>query len=61
MIRWLAVMTAVAFGCVAYPMYVIRPFRAQGSTELAVALVVRAWGYRFDWQQYHPDTTIVTR
>ncbi len=54
-------MTAVAFGCVAYPMYVIRPFRAQGSTELAVALVVRAWGYWFDWQRYHPDTTIVTR
>ncbi len=37
-------MTAVAFGCVAYPMYVIRPFRAQGATELAVALEVRAWG-----------------
>ena len=44
MIRWLALMTAVAFGCVAYPMYVIRPFRAQGATELAIALVVRAWG-----------------
>ena len=44
MIRWLALMTAVAFGCVAYPMYVIRPFRAQGATELAIALVVRGWG-----------------
>ena len=44
MIRWLAVMTALAFVCVAYPMYVIRPFRAQGATELAIALFVRAWG-----------------
>jgi len=26
--------------CVAYPIYVIRPFRAQGAGELAVALVV---------------------
>lgn len=26
--------------CVAYPIYVIRPFRAQGATELAAALVV---------------------
>ena len=37
-------MTALAFVCVAYPMYVIRPFRAQGATELAIALFVRAWG-----------------
>jgi len=34
----------VAFGCFAYPMYVIRPFRAQGATELAVALSFRSWG-----------------
>jgi hypothetical protein len=26
--------------CVAYPIYVIRPFRAQGAIELAVALVI---------------------
>ena len=31
---------AVSLVCVAYPMYVIRPFRAQGARELAVALVV---------------------
>ncbi len=31
---------AVSLFCVAYPMYVIRPFRAQGARELAVALQV---------------------
>ncbi len=31
---------AVSLFVVAYPMYVIRPFRAQGASELAVALVV---------------------
>ena len=31
---------AVAFLCVAYPLYVIRPFRAQGPRELAAALMV---------------------
>jgi hypothetical protein len=31
---------AVSLFVVAYPMYVIRPFRAQGARELAVALVV---------------------
>jgi hypothetical protein len=31
---------AVALLCVAYPIYVIRPFRAQGPQELAAALVV---------------------
>jgi hypothetical protein len=36
---WLACL-AVAFLCVAYPLYVIRPFRAQGPQELAFALVV---------------------
>jgi hypothetical protein len=30
----------IAFLCVAYPIYVIRPFRAQGPQELAIALVV---------------------
>jgi len=30
----------VAFACVAYPIYVIRPFRAQGAHELTVALAV---------------------
>jgi hypothetical protein len=31
---------AVSLFCVAYPIYVIRPFRHQGATELALALVV---------------------
>jgi len=31
---------AAALICVVYPIYVIRPFRAQGARELAVALVV---------------------
>jgi hypothetical protein len=31
---------AVSLFVVGYPMYVIRPFRAQGASELAVALVV---------------------
>jgi hypothetical protein len=30
----------VSLVCVVYPIYVIRPFRAQGARELAVALVV---------------------
>ena len=37
---------AVSLVCVAYPIYVIRPFRAQGERELAAALVVsryRVW------------------
>jgi len=31
---------AVSLFCVVYPIYVIRPFRAQGARELALALVV---------------------
>jgi len=31
---------ALSLICVAYPIYVIRPFRAQGARELAAALVV---------------------
>lgn len=40
----LGVLLTAALFCFAYPMYVIRPFRAQGASELAVALVVRQWG-----------------
>jgi len=36
----LLVCVAVSLVCVAYPIYVIRPFRAQGPRELAVALLV---------------------
>jgi hypothetical protein len=35
---------AVALACLAYPMYVIRPFRPQGARELAVALAVVRFG-----------------
>jgi len=41
--RWILVLLAclgVSLVCVAYPIYVIRPFRAQGASELAVALAV---------------------
>jgi hypothetical protein len=34
----------LSFASFAVPMYVIRPFRAQGSWELAAALAVRRWG-----------------
>jgi len=40
----LAALCLIAFACFAFPMYVIRPFRAQGPAELALALIVRAWG-----------------
>jgi hypothetical protein len=36
----LLVCALVSLACVVYPIYVIRPFRAQGPTELAAALVV---------------------
>jgi hypothetical protein len=35
--------TAIAFGAFAYPMYVIRPFRQQGTAELLAALFVKRW------------------
>ena len=35
---------AVSLVSVAYPLYVIRPFRAQGARELAAALVFFRWG-----------------
>ena len=40
----LVICVALAFAAFAYPMYVIRPFRAQGERELAAALAVRTWG-----------------
>jgi hypothetical protein len=38
-------LACVALGliCVVYPVYVVRPFRAQGARELAIALVVMQW------------------
>src|SRR5436190_744672 len=33
----------VAFAAIAYPLYVIRPFRHQGERELAAALAVLRW------------------
>jgi hypothetical protein len=43
--RWtftfvLLICLLVSLACVVYPIYVIRPFRAQGAGELAVALLV---------------------
>ena len=34
----------VGFACFAFPLYVIRPFRAQGASELSAALAVKSWG-----------------
>jgi hypothetical protein len=42
---------AVSLFCVAYPIYVIRPFRHQGARELALALIT---------MQFRPVITIVT-
>jgi hypothetical protein len=39
----LGISAAGAFLAFAYPMYVIRPFRAQGSRELFIALLVKHW------------------
>jgi hypothetical protein len=42
----IVLLALVAAACFAYPMYVIRPFRHQGATELAAALAiiqVRPW------------------
>jgi len=42
---WVAVLCAlVSIGCVAIPMYVIRPFRPQDPGQLALALTVRGIG-----------------
>jgi hypothetical protein len=40
--RWILVLAclAVSLFCVAYPIYVTRPFRAQGARELMAALAV---------------------
>ena len=37
---WLAICVLISFAALAYPIYVIRPFRHQGARELAVALAV---------------------
>ena len=36
-------LVVIAFAALALPIYVIRPFREQGVTELAVALIVSRW------------------
>ena len=45
-ILWAALigLCVIGFACFAFPLYVIRPFRAQGAAELAAALIVRSWG-----------------
>lgn len=37
---WLAVCVLISFAVLAYPMYIIRPFRYQGARELAAALAL---------------------
>ena len=39
---WFALLFLVACAALIYPVYVIRPFRAQGARELMAALVVLA-------------------
>lgn len=43
LVSLLASCIVVAFVVLAYPIYVIRPFRAQEAGELTLALAVRAW------------------
>src|SRR6476661_10452124 len=38
-----------AFIVLSYPIYVIRPFRAQGPRELSFALLVRSWAPVVGW------------
>jgi hypothetical protein len=38
------VMAVISLACFAFPIYVIRPFRHQGATELAVALFIKQAG-----------------
>lgn len=47
----LLVCLAISLFCVLYPIYVIRPFRAQGARELELALVVT---------QYRPIITVIS-
>jgi Protein of unknown function (DUF3179) len=52
--RWILVLLAcltVSLICVGYPMYVIRPFRAQGARELTAALLV---------SRFRPLVTVVS-
>jgi hypothetical protein len=39
----LLLLAAIAIASLGYPIYVIRPFRAQGEHELALSLLVRRW------------------
>ena len=39
----LILLVLVTLAVLVYPIYVIRPFRAQGSIELALALTIRSW------------------
>jgi hypothetical protein len=43
LVSLLAICIVIAFFALAYPVYVIRPFRAQEAGELALALAVRSW------------------
>ena len=45
---WLVACVVLSFAALAYPIYVIRPFRYQGSRELTVALAVVRFGPWFE-------------
>ena len=54
--RWISglvllICLTVSLICVLYPVYVIRPFRAQGDQELALALVV---------SRFRPELTVIS-
>lgn len=42
-LRYSIALAAIAFAALAYPLYVIRPFRHQGPAELSAALFVTRW------------------
>lgn len=41
----LLLLAVIAIGSLAYPVYVIRPFRTQGEHELALSLLLRRWSF----------------
>ena len=45
---WLILCVVISFILLAYPIYVIRPFRYQGARELAVALAVTRFRFLID-------------
>src|SRR5581483_6243199 len=64
---WLALCVLISLAVLAYPLYVLRPFRPQGSRELTAALALMRFGpvleiafviaalilLAFSWRQAH--------